>query len=210
MPEIMSLKKNYRTHQGILDSAALVVDMIKKLFPLSIDDLERESALFDGPPPLLLSSSTAGDIKSIYNDLLILIAGSDRSSSSVEFGAHQVIIVRSIEAKKKLPKEFDNAIVLTVPQAKGLEFDDVFLVDFFGDSDATDEWRCLSYLLENLKSACLDDSSKSLSLPPGIYKAIEITLSAREEGYVRPLEFERDKHSLLQEELKHLYTAITR
>ena len=44
----------------------------------------------------------------------------------VEFGAHQVIIVRTLESIKRLPEEIrnSNAIFLTVPQAKGLEFDD--------------------------------------------------------------------------------------
>ena len=42
----------------------------------------------------------------------------------VEFGAHQVLLVRSQECKARLPPPLDasTAIVLTVPQAKGLEF----------------------------------------------------------------------------------------
>ncbi len=45
----------------------------------------------------------------------------------VEFGAHQVILVRSMAAVDQLPEEIrdSNAIIMTVPQAKGLEFDDV-------------------------------------------------------------------------------------
>lgn len=45
----------------------------------------------------------------------------------MEFGAHQVILVRSLEDVEGLPEEFtnSNALTMTVPQAKGLEFDDV-------------------------------------------------------------------------------------
>ena len=44
----------------------------------------------------------------------------------MEFGAHQVILVRTLESIDRLPDDIknSNAIFLTVPQAKGLEFDD--------------------------------------------------------------------------------------
>ena len=54
-----------------------------------------------------------------------------RESSVIEFGAHQVIIVQSEEAKKNIPDVLKAGIVLTVFEAKGLEFDDVLLYDFF-------------------------------------------------------------------------------
>jgi hypothetical protein len=38
-----------------------------------------------------------------------------------------VIIVRTQEAKIRLPEEFQDNLVLTVEESKGLEFDDVFL-----------------------------------------------------------------------------------
>lgn len=34
--------------------------------------------------------------------------------------------------------------------------------------------------------------------------------SKEEEGFLRPVPFEKTSHVLLQEELKHLYTAVTR
>ena len=45
----------------------------------------------------------------------------------VEFGAHQVILVRSMDSAAQLPEilSSSNALTMTVPQAKGLEFDDV-------------------------------------------------------------------------------------
>lgn len=72
----------------------------------------------------------------------------------VEFGAHQAVLVRSMDSFPLLPKTIqDGALVLTVPQAKGLEFDDVFIVNFFKDSPATKDWRILVGLLEELKEA---------------------------------------------------------
>jgi superfamily I DNA/RNA helicase len=71
----------------------------------------------------------------------------------VEFGAHQVILVRTLESIGRLPEEIrnSNAIFLTVPQAKGLEFDDVYLINFFQDSEADSEWRVLCSFLEKIR-----------------------------------------------------------
>ena len=57
-----------------------------------------------------------------------MLQGAKRASR-IEFGAHQVVIVRNEEAKKSLPDEFgiDPDWVMTVQESKGLEFDDVLV-----------------------------------------------------------------------------------
>lgn len=47
----------------------------------------------------------------------------------------QVILVANEMAKEKIPEELELALVLTVYEAKGLEFDDVLLYNFFTDSE---------------------------------------------------------------------------
>lgn len=47
----------------------------------------------------------------------------------------QVILVANEMAKEKIPEELGLALVLTVYEAKGLEFDDVLLYNFFTDSE---------------------------------------------------------------------------
>lgn len=44
------------------------------------------------------------------------------------------ILVRNEEEKEKLSEEFDSTLVFTIEEAKGLEFDTVFLVEFFQGS----------------------------------------------------------------------------
>jgi hypothetical protein len=81
-----------------------------------VDALPRERAFFDGQKPLLLPTLSE-------TDLSILLSGADRNASTVEFGAHQVILVRSTEAAARLPLALrTSALVMTVPQSKGLEF----------------------------------------------------------------------------------------
>ena len=47
------------------------------------------------------------------------------------FGAGQVVIVRSQAVKEELPEFLRSMLCLTVYEAKGLEFDDVILFNFF-------------------------------------------------------------------------------
>ena len=83
--------------------------------------------MFSGPTPVLIESCEV-------NDLSLLLSSNKREASAIEFGAHQVILVQSKEAKEKLPAILQGAIVLTIFEAKGLEFDDVLLYNFFTDS----------------------------------------------------------------------------
>jgi hypothetical protein len=120
VPTLTPLTTNYRTHNGILRAAAEIVGMLQTMFPGSIDTLKKDRGYFQGSPPFIVSSA---------EDVRELLIGSSEEKSQIEFGAHQVIIVRSEEAKRNLPDFLQRAIKLTVFQAKGLEFDDVFLYD---------------------------------------------------------------------------------
>ena len=83
--------------------------------------------MFSGPTPVVLESCET-------DDLALLLSSNEREASAIEFGAHQVILVQSKEAKDNLPSILKGAIVLTIFEAKGLEFDDVLLYNFFADS----------------------------------------------------------------------------
>ena len=127
VPQVHQLTINFRSHSGILQLAASVIDLLKKFFPSSFDCLPRDEGMFPGPQPSLLHSCS-------FSDLAILLRSNKREASPIEFGARQVIIVQSEDAKKALPDVLKAGNVLTVFEAKGLEFDDVLLYNFFADS----------------------------------------------------------------------------
>ena len=80
-------------------------------------------------------------------------------------GANQAVLVRNMEARARMPKALASAIVLTVEEAKGLEFDDVCLYDFFSDSSAdADAWAVLNTLsgAGHGKEKAFDASAHSL------------------------------------------------
>ena len=130
VPHLHRLTINFRSHSGILQLAASIIDLLKQFFPSSFDCLPGDEGMFSGPTPALLHSCDV-------SDLALLLRSNKRESSSIEFGAHQVIIVQSEAAKKALPDVLKAGIILTVFEAKGLEFDDVLLYNFFTDSNVS-------------------------------------------------------------------------
>lgn len=85
----------------------------------------EESAL-DGERPILLPDVTPIELGTLLG----------QGSQAQEFGANQVIIVRDQDAKTNASILFPSALCMTVPETKGLEFDDAFLFNFFTSSEA--------------------------------------------------------------------------
>jgi hypothetical protein len=54
-PKSFTLSINYRSHGGIIECAHSVVKLLTKFWPDSIDALEREQGLVDGPKPVFFS-----------------------------------------------------------------------------------------------------------------------------------------------------------
>ena len=122
-----TLTINFRSHSGILQLAGSIIDLLQMFFKGSIDHLPADKGMFSGPTPVILESCEE-------SDLALLLSSNKRESSRIEFGAHQVVLVQSKEAKENLPSILKGAIVLTIFESKGLEFDDVLLYNFFHDS----------------------------------------------------------------------------
>ncbi|NXG77304.1 TRNK1 protein, partial [Baryphthengus martii] len=187
---IYQLCQNYRSHSGILRLASGVVDLLQHYFPESFDRLPKDCGLFDGPKPTVLESCSV-------SDLAILLRGNKRKTQPIEFGAHQVVLVANETAKEKIPEELSLALVLTIYEAKGLEFDDVLLYNFFTDSEASKEWKVISsYTPESEVQA-------------GSNLLIEVPLEDAA-GVQKRIPFNVEMYKMLNGELKQLYTAITR
>ncbi|NXX51843.1 TRNK1 protein, partial [Tricholaema leucomelas] len=187
---LYQLYQNYRSHSGILRLASGVVDLLQHYFPESFDRLPKDCGLFDGPKPTLLESCSV-------SDLAILLRGNKRKTQPIEFGAHQVVLVANETAKERIPEELHLALVLTIYEAKGLEFDDVLLYNFFTDSEANKEWKIISSYTPD---ADVQVGSKLL---------IEVPLEDAT-GAQKRTPFNVEMFKMLNGELKQLYTAVTR
>ena len=138
---------------------------------------------------------------STTDDLAMLLMGSDPAHSQIEFGAHQAVLVRNQAAKERLPQEFASALKLTIFEAKGLEFDDVFVVDFFEDSPADERtWRVVTGCWEARPTPAEAAAGAHAS---AAHQAVQDGAAL---GFDRPTRgaepFDAVRHSLLNEELK--------
>ncbi|CAG8547507.1 18433_t:CDS:10 [Acaulospora morrowiae] len=156
--KMFELNTNYRSHNGIIQLASSVIDLIKRFFPDSIDHLSRERGEVGGPRPIFFAEIEAKTF--LFN---VFCAG-DPTANCVEFGADQVIIVRNDETKKHVRNLNENAgLVLTVFEAKGMEFNDVLLYNFFTESPACSKWRTILSDLENSTETLYDEKPYILS-----------------------------------------------
>ncbi|KAJ6177949.1 hypothetical protein N7519_008410 [Penicillium mononematosum] len=142
-PVQFSLAKNYRSHQGILSFASWVMQLLWHGFPETVDKLDPEIGYIGGPKPIIF----AGFDSSILSAKMIgLVKLNDKVA---DFGAEQVILVRDDASKDKLQTQIGEiALVLTILESKGMEFDDVLVYDFFGSSGLGSSYRCLHMLVQ--------------------------------------------------------------
>jgi superfamily I DNA/RNA helicase len=76
-----------------------------------------------------------------------------KNASELQYGDQQVILVRDDSAKERLLADRPSfrGKILTVREAKGLEFNDVLLLGFFTDSPlSVTDWRALGAYLKHL------------------------------------------------------------
>ncbi|POG66195.1 hypothetical protein GLOIN_2v1659127 [Rhizophagus irregularis DAOM 181602=DAOM 197198] len=185
-PNRFELDINYRSHNGILQLASSVIDLVQHFFPNSIDKLSRERSKVGGPRPILfdgfqkehLMDCEESELDDDYTHNKQRHVDLDENQF-IEFGADQVIIVRDDKAKIQVKKLINKAgLVMTVFEAKGMEFNDVLIYNFFTDSPACRKWRVIDSI-----------SSKNS-------KGVQT--------------FSHEKHYILSSELKNLYVAVTR
>ena len=226
MPSIMQLTINFRSHARILDLANSVIRVIELLFPSSIDKLKKEKSSIDGLKPVVLDSELQ---ETLFNMLVGNQKALPTSSESLlarpplEFGCDQVILVRNQQAKERLPSFLKHALCLTIYEAKGLEFDDVILYNFFTDSETKEDWRILKSLVvesvkvpKKLPEGDFKQSFDQLTVKPWQMPEEYKNLPEGEYEIVKNVDCKgkaaltEGRFSGICVELKHLYTAITR
>jgi tetratricopeptide (TPR) repeat protein len=147
-PTIHQLTVNFRSHAQLIRLGNSVVSLIESLFPFTIDRLEKDQGSRQGELPILFDAST-------NDELFELLFGGQQAAAGagagdIQFGASQVIIVRDERARDALPDILKHALVLTIYECKGLEFDDVLLYNFFTDSLAPcSHWQVLNAFVDD-------------------------------------------------------------
>ncbi|CAG8575551.1 17069_t:CDS:2, partial [Acaulospora colombiana] len=181
-PKSFTLSVNYRSHGGIINCAHSVVKLLTKYWPDSIDTLEREQGLVDGPKPVFFSGwdGDTGHIglNLVHSNVRVF---TPRLRNVIDL-AFLGILVRNEAARERLREQIgDIGLILTLYESKGLEFSDVLLYNFFQDSTITTEWRVLLNEVEDQRR-----------------------------GKVSAPSFDELRHVGVCSELKFLYVGLTR
>lgn len=136
-PLLFTLSRNYRSHQGILSLASSVMELLFNNFPDTIDKSAPEIGTLIGPTPNLFLGCDSSNLRNRST-------GDSSSPHEVLFGAEQVILTRDEEQKAELIRTIgESALVLTILQAKGMEFEDVVLFNFFHTTPDPVGWRSI-------------------------------------------------------------------
>jgi superfamily I DNA/RNA helicase len=124
--DIFQLSQNFRTHDGVLKLSQSVIELLYHFFPQSIDRLQPETSLIYGEAPILLGSGNN------QNTIITIFGNSGKAGKSIiGFGAEQVILVRDDQARKEITNYVGKqALVLTIVECKGLEFQVVIMHNY--------------------------------------------------------------------------------
>jgi hypothetical protein len=125
-PEVAYLRLNFRCVGSIVKLANALLDLKQRLIGLVGSEF-REEWKFDGKPPFLLEDIPESEVMEHLR----------------KQGADQIILVRDATEQKKLKAALGTELVFTIHEAKGLEFDTVFLWKFSSDKKSADTWRTI-------------------------------------------------------------------
>ncbi|KAM3130707.1 hypothetical protein pb186bvf_017215 [Paramecium bursaria] len=146
--KLHQLTINFRSHDQILKLANNIVSLIETLFfPKTRDKLKKELSEKQGPKPFIVKSNNFQTLIQLLRPQNLQNQNQQQIEQINLMGAEKVIIVRSNNDKKKINQIIDNILVLTVHEAKGLEFNDVILFNFFMEEEIQQEqWQLLQHL----------------------------------------------------------------
>ncbi|KAH8981163.1 hypothetical protein EDB86DRAFT_3051652, partial [Lactarius hatsudake] len=148
-PKGFQLLVNYRSHAGIVKCANAIIQLLQR-FPGAIDILQPEAGVAGKAMPVFFHS---GCLPSQERDFFLLSTG-----QPCMLGSNQCIIVRDEAARQRLKGDIGHVGIIlhvksflpcitrlpTLLNSKGLEYDDVILYNFFGESAGANLWQHLT------------------------------------------------------------------
>jgi len=107
---------NFRSHSGILNTAAAILRCLFDVFPDSAKQLKEDQGLFRGPRPGVFHKVEASCLATLVKEKL-----------------NGAVILVPDERKSHWKRLLDYPLIYGICEAKGLEFKSVIALDFFAD-----------------------------------------------------------------------------
>ncbi len=125
-PQLTFLNLNFRSSGSIVELANTLLELKGSLLGTSAEEL-KEDWKYKGRPPVVAFGLNE-------KEMIENIKG---------IGAKKTILVRNEDEKNKLKNLFETELVFTIYEAKGLEFDTVFLWKFCSEIKTSDIWKVI-------------------------------------------------------------------
>jgi len=130
------LRWNYRSHSGILNLAKDIIDLLTENFPFSMDKSSPDCGIVVGPRPEICKAYTTAELTKVLRSAgtARMLVQDTQDLDGIGWGS-QKQIPQSRETIFDACKVggFTEPLVLTIVQSKGLEFAQVYIVNFFAD-----------------------------------------------------------------------------
>lgn len=140
---MLQLTANFRLPQTVLRLEQALIRLLEENYPKTLDSLEHEVAFVPGLPPLYFQETVFDEVLSYFGNVL---------------SEEQAVLVRDAKTVDTLREMKIGGHVLTIEEAKGIDFDDVIIYNFFSSGTAVD--KALEALNASLESR--EDAAKAL------------------------------------------------
>ena len=141
------LLHNYRSHSGILNCSSAVLDQLHLSFPGSAKVLSRETGRGTGPQPVFFQAERQEQLQELLllAPMLVVLRPDEQQSQTGSEGSSSRGSDDQGTTTTTISTTDSNVLSLGIREAKGLEFDDVAIVNFFRHLDARDTkgWKHL-------------------------------------------------------------------
>lgn len=125
----LTVNVNFRSHTGVLNLAAAILERMFTVFPGSANKLKPDKGVYKGPRPGFFKNMRMPALQSLLN----------RNEG--------VVLLTHDEEVDVLKERLDNKkyFVLGIREAKGLEFPDIFITNFFSPlpQDQQKSWKAM-------------------------------------------------------------------
>jgi hypothetical protein len=126
----LQVNLNFRSHSGILDVAGAVLLRLFDVFPNSATKTKPDRGLFHGPRPAIFQNVQILRLKEAVSKL------------------DGIVVLTHDENVSRWKRVLDYPLVYGIREAKGLEFETILIVDFFGSMSSSLQTRWRDLLLE--------------------------------------------------------------
>ena len=109
---MLQLTANFRLPQTVLRLEQALIRLLEENYPKTLDSLEHEVAFVPGLPPLYFQETVFDEVLSYFGNVL---------------SEEQAVLVRDAKTVDTLREMKIGGHVLTIEEAKGIDFDDVII-----------------------------------------------------------------------------------